>query len=305
MRRRLLLTTALTAAMLLPACADDSADSADPGGNETASPEGAFPVTVGDLTLEAQPTSIVSLSPAVTEMLFAIGADEQVVAVDEFSNYPPEAPTTDLSGFTVNAEAVSTYDPDLVVISNNAEDVVPQFEAIGIPVHVAPDNPATMDDVYAQITDLGALTGRTGEAADVVQQMTDDLAKLIADVPERDEPLTYYFEIDDTYWTYTSESIVGSLFSMVGLDNIASEADTTSVQLQVEAIFDADPDLIFLANTAYGVDAGTVAARDGWDSLSAVQSGQIVELDSDIASRWGPRLVDLMETVVDAVSQVP
>lgn len=305
MRRRVLLAAALTTAVLLPACGDDPADSADPGGDGTASPDGAFPVTVGDLTLEEQPTSIVSLSPAVTEMLFAIGAGDQVVAVDEYSNHPPEAPTTDLSGFTVNAEAVSTHDPDLVIISNNAEDVTPQFEAIGIPVHVAPDNPATMDDVYAQITDLGALTGRTDEAAGVVQQMTDDLAGLVAEVPERDEPLTYYFEIDNTYWTYTSESIVGSLFSMVGLENIADEADTVSVQLQVEAILDADPDLIFLADTAYGVDTEAVAARDGWDSLSAVQSGQVVELDSDIASRWGPRLVDLMETVVAAVSQVP
>jgi iron complex transport system substrate-binding protein len=303
MRPHLSLAAALTAALLLPACSDGSND---PGGDPTGTPEaGGFPATVGDLTLEERPTSIVSLSPAVTEMLFAIGAGDQVAAVDEFSNYPREAPTTDLSGFAVNAEAVANHDPDLVIISNNAEEVVPQFEAIGIPVHVAPDNPSTVDDVYAQITDLGTLTGRTDEAADVVRRMSDDLAKLVADSPERDEPLTYYFEIDETYWTYTSESIVGSLLSMVGLENIADEAGTVSVQLSVEAIFDADPDLIFLADTAYGVDAASVRTRDGWDSLTAVQSGRIVELDSDIASRWGPRIVDLMESVVGAVSRVP
>lgn len=304
MRRRLLLATALTIAVVIPGCGDDPASSTDPGGDPTASPGGGFPVTVGDLTVEEQPTSIVSLSPAVTEMLFAIGAGDQVVAVDEFSTYPPEAPTTDLSGFTVNAEAVSTYDPDLVIISNNAEDVTPQFEAIGIPVHVAPDNPATIEDVYAQITDLGALTGQVDGATGLVERMSGDLDALVARAPDREQPLTYYFEIDDTYWTYTSESIVGSLFSMVGLENIADGADTVSMQLQVEAIFDADPDLIFLADTSYGVDAEVVAARDGWDSLSAVQSGQIVELESDVASRWGPRLVKLMEAVVDAVSRV-
>lgn len=304
MRRRLLLATALTIAVVIPGCGDDPASSTDPGGDPIASPGGGFPVTVGDLTVEEQPTSIVSLSPAVTEMLFAIGAGDQVVAVDEFSTYPPEAPTTDLSGFTVNAEAVSTYDPDLVIISNNAEDVTPQFEAIGIPVHVAPDNPATIEDVYAQITDLGALTGQVDGATGLVERMSGDLDALVARAPDREQPLTYYFEIDDTYWTYTSESIVGSLFSMVGLENIADGADTVSMQLQVEAIFDADPDLIFLADTSYGVDAEVVAARDGWDSLSAVQSGQIVELESDVASRWGPRLVKLMEAVVDAVSRV-
>lgn len=301
MRRPLPLALATAAALLLTACGDN-----EPSADPTPDTRGAdFPVTVGDVTLEEQPTRIVSLSPAVTEMLFALGAGEQVVAVDELSNYPPEAPVTDLSGFTVNPEAVASYEPDLVVISAYADEVVPQLGALDIPVHVAPDNPTTIDDVYGQITDLGALTGHRDEAADLVERMRQDLAKLADDAPEREVPLTYYFEIDDTYWTYTSASVIGSLLSTVGMENIAQEESEVSVQLTAEAIVAANPDVILLGNTAYGVDATSVAERPGWSEITAVREGQIVELDSDIASRWGPRLVDLVAAVVEAVSQVP
>jgi iron complex transport system substrate-binding protein len=300
MRRRALLTAALTVGLLATGCTSTDEPTSNPS---TGTSEG-FPVTVGDLTLESQPTRIVSLSSTVTEMLFAIDAGEQVVAVDEQSNYPPEAPITELSGFNLNVDALVTYDPDLVVISSFAGDLVPQLETLGIPVYVAPDNPTSMDDVYAQIADLGALTGRVEEAEDLVEQMQSDLEELFASAPERAEPLTYYIEIDETLWTYTSESLIGTLFAEVGLENIADEPGSVSVQLSPEVLIAANPDLIFLINTRYGVDTEVVMSRDGWDSIEAVRTGQIVELDTDMASRWGPRLVDLMEDVVAAISQV-
>jgi iron complex transport system substrate-binding protein len=300
MRRRTLLAAALTVGFLITGCTSttDEATSPTPGTQE------GFPVTVGDLTLEAQPTRIVSLSPAVTEMLFAIGAGEQVVAVDEQSNYPPEAPVTDLSGFNLNVDALVAYDPDLVVISSFAGDLVPQLETLDIPVYVAPDNPTSMDDVYAQITELGALTGRVEEAEALVAQMESELTALFDRAPKREEPLTYFIEIDESLWTYTADSLISVLFAEVGLENIVDEPGSISVQLSAEVLFEADPDIIFLIDTRYGVDAESVAARDGWDALQAVRNGQIIELDTDMASRWGPRLVDLMADVVDVVSQV-
>lgn len=300
MRRRTLLAAALTVGFLITGCTSttDEATSPTPGTQE------GFPVTVGDLTLEAQPTRIVSLSPAVTEMLFAIGAGEQVVAVDEQSNYPPEAPVTDLSGFNLNVDALVAYDPDLVVISSFAGDLVPQLETLDIPVYVAPDNPTSMDDVYAQITELGALTGRVEEAEALVAQMESELTALFDRAPKREEPLTYFIEIDESLWTYTADSLISVLFAEVGLENIVDEPGSISVQLSAEVLFEADPDIIFLIDTRYGVDAESVAARDGWDALQAVRNGQIIELDTDMASRWGPRLVDLMADVVDVISQV-
>jgi iron complex transport system substrate-binding protein len=134
--------------------------------------------------------------------------------------------------------------------------------------------------------------------------MADDIDKLAADVPPRDEPLTYYFEQDAERFAYTSRTWAGDLLSRIGLVNITGDQDTFSVQLSVESIIDADPDLIFLADTEFGESAQTVSARDGWAGIEAVRTGQIVELDSDVASRWGPRIVDLLRAIVDAVSQV-
>lgn len=302
MRRRI--TTPLAAvaalALLLTGCGDR-----DDGATTPTDGDGAFPVTVGDLTLTEQPTRIVSLSPTVTEMLFAIDAGGQVVAVDEFSTYPPEAPTTELSGFDLNPEAVASYDPDLVIISSFADSIVPQLGEVGIPVYVAPDDPTSLADVYDQITELGILTGRVDEATDLVSRMSDDISKLAADAPARDEPLTYYIEIDDTLWTYTSESIISSLFELIGLQNIADEPGAVSIQLSPEALIDANPDLILLTNANFGVSAETVAQRDGWSGITAVQEGRIFELDPDIASRWGPRLVDLLAAVAEVAAQVP
>lgn len=300
MRRRALLTAALTVGLLATGCTSTDEPTSNPS---TGTSEG-FPVTVGDLTLESQPTRIVSLSSTVTEMLFAIDAGEQVVAVDEQSNYPPEAPVTDLSGFNLNVDALVAYDPDLVVISSFAGDLVPQLETLDIPVYVAPDNPTSMDDVYAQITELGALTGRVEEAEALVAQMESELTALFDRAPKREEPLTYFIEIDESLWTYTADSLISVLFAEVGLENIVDEPGSISVQLSAEVLFEADPDIIFLIDTRYGVDAESVAARDGWDALQAVRNGQIIELDTDMASRWGPRLVDLMADVVDVVSQV-
>ena len=301
MRRPALLLTAV-AALVLAGCAGNGSEPEDGG---TAPADDGFPVTVGDVTLQERPTAIVSLSATATEMLFAVGAGDQVVAVDEFSNYPPEAPTTDLSGFTPNVEAISTYDPDLVVISYDPGDLVAQLNALDIPVHVVPDNPSTLDDVYAQIEDIGALTGHVDEAQRLIEEMSSEVDAIVADAPERDEPLTYYFEIDNTLYAYTSESIVGSLLEMIGLENIAVGDDPSqvTVQLSPEFIVDADPDFIFLADAQYGESAETVAAREGWDELTAVQTGRVVELSPDIHSRWGPRLVDLLREISDAVNR--
>lgn len=301
MRRHALLLTAV-AALVLAGCAGNGSE---PESGGTAPAGDGFPVTVGELTLEERPTAIVSLSATATEMLFAVGAGDQVVAVDEFSNYPPEAPTTDLSGFTPNVEAISTYDPDLVVISYDPGDLVAQLNALDIPVHVVPDNPRTLDDVYAQLEDIGALTGHADEAQRLIEKMSTEVDAIVAQVPERDEPPTYYFEIDNTLYAYTSESIVGSLLEMIGLENIAVGDDPSqvTVQLSPEFIVDADPDFIFLADAQYGESVETVSARDGWDELTAVRTGRVVELSPDIHSRWGPRLVDLLREIADAVNR--
>lgn len=271
-----------------------------------------FPVTVaggaGDVTLDAPATAIVSLSPTHTEMLFAIGAGDQVAAVDSYSNHPPEAAEvlTDLSAYEPSAEAIAGYEPDLVVIGDNTSGIAEQLGAIGIPVWFGPAA-VTFDDVYEQIEALGALTGEDDGADALVQGMRSDLEAIVADIDMPDEPLTYYHELDNTYYSVTSNTLIGQVYGLFGLRNIADTAEGTTdyPQLSAEFIVSQDPDLVFLADTVCcGESAETVAARPGWQSLTAVVDGHVIETNDDLSSRWGPRIVEYARLVADAIAEI-
>lgn len=268
-----------------------------------------FPVTIaadnGEVTIEEMPESIVSLSTVATEILFAVGAGDQVVAVDDQSNYPEEAPMTDLSGFTPNVEAILSYEPDVVFISYDPGELVASLEAAGVAV-VSFGAAVTLDDTYRQIEATGAATGHLEDAIVVSEAIETELAKIADEAPEVAEGTSYFHEIDANLYTVTSATYFGQIYSLFGLENIADPADEDGAafgypQLSSEFVVAADPDLIFLADSLYGESAETVAARPGWAILSAVQEGNVYELDSDVASRWGPRIVDFAQAISDAL----
>jgi iron complex transport system substrate-binding protein len=306
MRRFLPTLVLLAMALVAAGCGQDGArsDAAAP-----AAQGGAFPVTLdtpaGKLTLDQRPTRIVSMSPTATEMLFAIGAGGQVAAVDSNSNHPEEAPRTDLSAYEPNLEAIAGYKPDLVVYSDDPGDLAAGLGKLAIP---ALQQPAarTLDDTYAQLDQLGRATGHVPEATRLAATMRAEIAKVAAAKPAR--RLTYYHELDKNLYTATSKTFIGQLYAQLGMQNIADAADKDGSgypQLSAEYIVKADPDLIFLADTkCCGQTARTVAARDGWDDLTAVKTGAVVELDDDVASRWGPRVVDFLKTVAARVEAV-
>lgn len=262
--------------------------------------DAAFPVEVAGVVVPAPPGAIVSLSPTATEVLFAIGAGDQVVAVDEYSNYPAAAPTTDLSGFTPNVEALSTYSPDLVVIEFDPGDLTAALGGLGVPTIVQP-TATGLDDVYRQIGELGAATGHRAEAASLVEEMKVKIAGTVAALPELERPLTFYHELDPGFYSVKSTTFIGELYTMLGLVDIADAAagdGSGYPQLSPEFILEQDPDLIFLADTkCCGQTTATVLARPGWDELTAAATGGIIELDDDVASRWGPRVVDFLQMV--------
>lgn len=273
--------------------------------------EAAFPVTVtddvGPVTIEERPEAIISLSAVATEMLFEMGAGPHVVAVDDQSNYPPEAPMTDLSGFTPNLEAILSFEPDLVIVTFDPGDLVAGLKAAGVPV-VLFGAAVTIDDVYRQIEALGTATGNLEAAQDVNESIRSELAELVAESAGLGEDVTYYHEIDDTYYTVTSSTFFGEIYELFGMINIADPADEDGSafgypQLSAEFIVSQDPDILFLADTLYGVSAESVAQRPGWDAMTAVQNGNIVELDSNVASRWGPRIVEFAESIATALRE--
>ena len=309
MGRRLSFVVAFVLALSVTACGSHGGSDDAPGGNgaSPSSEASSFPVAVegtsGQVTIDERPERIVSLSPTATEDLFAIGAGEQVIAVDDQSNFPPEAPATELSGFEPNVEAIAGFEPDLVVFATEPGDLGSSLEGLGITA-LQLDAAPTLEVAYEQIEQLGLATGHADQAGKLV----DDIRTEIEGLVEAADPVSgtsFYYELDDTFYSVTSKTFIGQLFGLLGLENIADEVGRGSggyPQLSAEYILASDPDLIFLADTkCCGQSLETVSQRPGWHELSAVTRGDVVPLDDDVASRWGPRIVDLVRRVSEAV----
>lgn len=294
----------------LTGCAERDQTPGPPGDT---SGSGTFPVELRPegapaVTLEQRPERIVSLSPSTTEVLYAVGAGPQVVAVDSASTYPEHAPRTELSGLNLDAEAILAHDPDLVIVESDLESKLSEALARTGTVTLVLPAATTLESAYDQFELVGKATGREAEGADLARNTKAQIDKIVADTPEPATPLSYYHELDPTYYTVTSETFIGQIYSLFGLRNIADDSGGAAggyPQLSAERILQADPDLIFLADTnCCGQDAQTVAARPGWDTLSAVEQDRVYALDDDIASRWSPRMVDLVHAVSTAVAEV-
>lgn len=305
---KLLLTAVVAGAGLLltSGCGGASGDTGAGRGTVSA----GFPVSVGALTLIRRPERIVSLVPSATEMLFAIGAGPQVVAVDDQSNYPTTAPKTDMSGLQPDAGAIAAKNPDLVVLSDDLDKIVSQLDKLRIPVLLTPAA-TTMDDTYSEIGRLGSLTGHQAEAEALHQQMAASINKIVKGAQARSKPLSYYYELDPSLYSVTSKTFIGSIFSMFGMKNVADAADPTGAKggypkLSPAALIKSNPDTIFLADsTCCQQSARTAGARKGWATIAAVKAGRVFPLDDDIASSWGPRTVDLVQSIADALAKVP
>jgi cobalamin transport system substrate-binding protein len=273
-------------------------------------PAPQFPVSVaaanGKVTVTRKPTRIVSLSPTSTEMLFAIGAGAQVIAVDDQSDYPKNAPRTKLSGFTPNVEAIAAYKPDLVVASFDPKGLVAALRKVRITVVLHPAA-ESLTDAYRQIDQLGKLTGNRQQASSVAVRMQKRIREIVASAKPR-RSLSVYHELGPDFYSATSATFVGRVYKLFGVSNIADAADSTSSgypQLSPEYIISRSPDLIVLADSVCcSQTPATVAARPGWNRIAAVRTGSIVRMDDSIASRWGPRIVNFVRAVATALRRL-
>jgi iron complex transport system substrate-binding protein len=251
------------------------------------------------------PERIVSLSPTATESLFAIGAGRQVVAVDQLSDYPKRAPRTSLSGYTPNVEAIAGYRPDLVVLFGDVNDVASGLRRLGIRVLIqAPAK--SLADAYAQIQQLGTLTGHRKTATALVKRMKRTITRTVAATRRRG--LAVYHELTPDFYSATSGTFIGRIYKLFGLRNIADAADSSGSgfpQLSAEYIVSANPSLVVLADSrCCGQSAATVSARPGWSGIAAVRTRSIIAVDDSVASRWGPRVVQFVQAVGRALKRL-
>jgi iron complex transport system substrate-binding protein len=251
------------------------------------------------------PSRIVSLSPSATEDLYAVGAGSQVVAVDDQSDYPKQAPMTKLSGFTPNVEAIASYNPDLVVISNDG-GLSDQLGKLGIKTLLEPA-PDTIAQAYEEIRQIGAATGHTAGATKVVRGMEKTLTSLIRSVPKKSRHLKVFHELSPDFYSATSSTFIGRIYKLFGFRNIADAADSSHTgypQLSPEYIISANPDIVVLADdVCCGQSPKTVAARAGWSNVAAVKKHRVIAVDDSIASRWGPRIVDFARAIAKVARQ--
>ena len=247
----------------------------------------------------AIPSRIISLSPSATEDLFAIGAGSQVIAVDQYSNYPAAAPTSKLDSYSPNVEAIAAYKPDLVILNADATKataVKAALKKLKIAVYFE-KAPADIKGAYLEIQALGRLVGKTSEANALVSTMQKKIQKAIHS-GRKVKNLSIFHELDNTLYTVTSKTFIGRVYEDFGFTNIADAADTADSggypQLTSEYVLKANPKLIFLSDNE---PVANVQARPGWSNIAAVKNKQIITLPDDIPSRWGPRLVDFYEFV--------
>ena len=313
---------ALTAATLAGCSSASSTGSSGPAASATtaaaagSAAAAAFPVTLtaanGAVTIKSRPARIVSLSATLTEDLYAVGAGKQVVAVDQDSNYPAGVPKTSLSGLTPNVEAIAGYDPGLVVASQNSGGLVSGMTKLGIPVLIEPAV-GTLDGAYAQIEQIGQATGHADPAARVVAGMKQQIAADVSKAGTAHKGATYYWELSASpFYSAASSTFIGQVVGLFGLKNIADAASKSAdggyPQLSQEYIVKARPQIIFLADNqpaSGGQSPAVVAKRPGWSGIPAVQDHEVIGLNDDVASRWGPRLPLLVGQIATAIEQAP
>lgn len=289
------LVLVLVLALVIAACGGDPIDPVS-----APTDPGAFPVTVRGTEIPALPERIVSLSATHTEVLYEIGAGDAIVATDVFSDHPEAALATEkVDAFNLSVEAVAALDPDLVVLSYDPGDAVSGFAALGIPaVLFAPPGPTDLKEVYAEWLDLGRATGHSEGAEALVDQVGLEIEAILDEVPQTLRSFTYFVELDSALFTVAPGSLLDTVFGMLGMTNVVGTDAGAFPQVSTEFLLDTDPDFIFLADTVCcGQTADSVGHRPGWNQMSAVQNGHVVELDDSVASRWSARIVELFEKV--------
>jgi len=260
------------------------------------------------IELAAPAQRIVSIAPSNTEILFAVGAGQQVVGREELSDYPAEAKNVTSIGSVfqkINTEAIVALKPDLVLAAEiNSPEQVKALEDLKLTVYYLP-NPKTFDDLYANLAAVGKLTGRSAEAARLNESLKARYDAVIQKLAQAKETPTVFYEIDATDPTkpYTSGpgTFIDLVIRLAGGKNIGAELKDAFAQISSEELVKQNPNIILLGDALYGVTPESVAQRPGWSALSAVKDQQVFAFDDNLISRPSPRLIDGLEQMAKLV----
>jgi len=312
--------------MLLAACGGTQAEQANEPQNapvnaetndttveEPVVEESPEPITLVDgygreVTLEQPAQQIVSLAPSITEILFAIGAGDQVVGRDDFSNYPEAAVSLPSIGGNfgeLNTEAIVALQPDLVLAAElTTQEQVQALQDLGLTVFLLA-NPVEMEGMYDMLGIAAQLTGRETETETLVASLQERVAAVEETISSAETTPVVFYELDSTDpsapWTAGPGTFIDTLITMAGGDNLGASFEGAWVQVSSEELLSKNPEIIVLGDAIWGVTVESVEARAGWEGIAAVQNGQIFPFNDDLASRPGPRLVDGLEELAKLI----
>ncbi len=270
----------------------------------------AFTDALGnEVALEGPAQRIVSLAPSVTETLFAIGAGDQVVGRTDFCNYPEAAlDLPSVGGFsTISLENILALEPDLVIGGSAYQaDTIQALNEAGVPAFIV--DPASLEEILDQVTLFGLVTGHEAEAealAADMQARIEAVAAATEAIPPESRPTVFYEVWHEPLMTVSSGSFIGQVIETAGGVNIFADLPDAYPMISAEEVIAADPDFIIGPSShADQLTAEVIAAREGWEALTAVQNGSIYIIDGDIISRPGPRIVDALEELAGVLQPV-
>ena len=256
------------------------------------------------VTLDGPPKRIMTLTPGNTEILFALGAEDRIVAVDQWSDFPPAAKAKPhVAPLHPSLEQVVRFSPDLILSTHGGAEPLLPLERHGIRVMVFA--PRTLDDIYRNILLIGRIVNAERRAEGLVLAMRQRVAAVVAKVRDAPRPKVFIeFDGSDPSRPFTAGpgSFIDVLVQLAGGTNVAAGSRTAWPQFSLEELIRADPDLIILSDALAPMNPQTpelVARRPGWSHLRAVRRGTIFPIDSDLISRPGPRIVEGLELLAE------
>lgn len=275
--------------------------------------EASFPVTIKDasdqeVVIDEKPEKLVSLMPSNTEIVFALGLGDELVGVSDYDNYPAEAAEKEkVGGMEFNVEKIISLNPDVVLAhassAHNSTEGLQQIRDAGIDVVVVNDA-ANFEDVYGSIDMIGQATGTTKEAEQLVADMKGKLADIkekAATISDSNKKSVYIEVSEDPLFTTGKNTFMQEMLDTINASNVFSEEGW--IQVDQEAVIAANPDVIITTYGAYAKEEpiDQISSRKGWEDIAAVKEKQIVDVDSDMVTRSGPRLVEGVEAIAEAV----
>lgn len=258
----------------------------------------SFPVSVKDgkgnkVVAAARPERIISLGAASTEILYAVGAENQIAAVSNVSNYPEEAMDLpqigDFGMAPISVEKLLSYEPDLVILYSGMHDyLIPSLDKYKIPYYVS--DATSVESVITEIKAIAILTGhkKTGES---LEKRYREVLKTIKK-QKRSKVCTVYWEVwNNPYMSAGKQSFINDVIKIAGGKNIFGDVEQGYPVVSEETIIASSPDVILIPGDNF-ISADSVKARKGWADISAVKNDKVIIFNADIYTRAGPRIFD-------------